>query len=287
MYSLKSYDKIKIITLYYTYKKMKKLILFFITLFSFINICHWFTWEVLYVKNIHTPVLNTYNESIAQINDHLQKGYIVINKWDFWIYTKVKLTNYKFWYILKTNLWDQNILNPYKVLWNYWEITWKSFLYNKPFLTWDKIWKLEIWDTFFIEHINYINNYFIRVKIITWNSSWKVWYIIKNYWKFSYKKWYKNDIEKFIENNTSDEFELNSANNEEETELNSAIENPQPLEETISETKTEDAEAIDTTNENNTEKTESTEDSNSTDTSSTINNDEMNDFLNSLSDILK
>lgn len=283
---------------------MKKLILFFIILFSIINVCHWFTWETLYVKNIHTPILNTYNESIAQVNEHLQKGYVVINKWDYWNYTKVKLTNYKFWYILKSNLWDQNILNPYKIPWNYWEITWKSFLYNKPFLTWDKIWKLEIWDTFLIEHINYINTYFLRIKIITWNNSWKVWYLIKYYWKITYKKWYKNDIEKFIENNTSDEYELNSAIDE-EIELNSASENTQSndtilnLEDTtsntsnninnntISETVTEIPDEIETNNENIIESNEDTKDTKSTDTSSTISNDEMNDFLNSLGDILK
>lgn len=178
---------------------MKKITLFLAIFFSFLNICHWDSWDILYIKNIYTPVLNTSTESICEISHILYKWYIVLDQWESWDYKKVMLTDNSFWYILKTNLWYQRT-NTYKIGWNVWTTSTWTFLYDIPFLTWNKILKIDSWTYFTTLHPNYINTYFLKIKILNWTNKWKTWFILRTKVITSYLEWYKNNIDYFIEN---------------------------------------------------------------------------------------
>jgi hypothetical protein len=136
-------------------------------------------WEVLYVKYIYTPILSS-NEDWASMIWVLHKWYIVLDQWESGDYEKIQLVDWKYWYVLKSNLWSYNSSNI-KINWWMWELSLNTFLLKNAWINSPKKAMLTKWSSFKVMHVNYINDNYIKVRILDWKNSWKEWYIDKKF----------------------------------------------------------------------------------------------------------
>lgn len=277
---------------------MRKIIIFIILLLGVSNICYGESWDILYVKYMHTPVLNSPWEDNSVVMCNLQKWYIVLDQWENWDYINVKLTDNNKWYVLKVLL-ENNNLNKDKIWGNYWKVIKSTFLSEKP-VKWNKTNNLIYeWTIFKILHVNYINNNYIKVKITNWKYKNKVWFIDKQYAKVYNVDWFKNDISTFIESNsnntkTTTKKTTVKSTKKVEVELNSAKKEPvNPVTKTVKEDELDDSDDFinslnDILNEKETTTTTNTNNNQTTNNTTTTNNnsDDSDDFINSLNDIL-
>ena len=77
------------------------------------------------------------------------------------------------------NNWNQNNIS-FEVSWNSWTMKSMTLLRMKPLPNSNPIWVLFKWVKFGLLVPNYINNDWIRIKVLDWKNKQKVWYIRKN-----------------------------------------------------------------------------------------------------------
>ncbi len=169
----------------------------------------------------------------------LNKWYVVLDQWGSWDYIKVKMTDNTYWYILKILLAD-NSTNKYAIWDNYWKTSSNTILFDKPEVNASKKFTIYKWMVFKILHVNYINDNYIKVKILSWKYQNKVWYINKNYVSLYTIEWYKNEVATFIEKNTPKNKKILTSKKTKEVnlELNSAKEQDSVAPSTSTTTKT-------------------------------------------------
>lgn len=154
---------------------MKKIILICLILAFSINMSYAQNWDILSVKYMYTPILST-NDNNSNVVGFLQKWYIVLDKWNYWDYTKVMLTDSKIWYVLTYNLEDIKSIN-YNINYNKWKTSWDVKFFSQASFISKKLWTLKTNVEFYIIHTNYINSDFLKIKVINWPLKNKTWYI--------------------------------------------------------------------------------------------------------------
>lgn len=182
-----------------------------------------YVWDILYIRYPHSPVLTTTVDSQALVTAMLQRWFVVLDMWQDWDYTKVRLTDGKIGFIL-TN-YVENISESNYIVSETSGVVVRDLTFYKSanFNLWT-IWTLRAGTRFTIYHINSINTSFYRIRVSDGAHSGKIGYIEKggsnvtldNQFHFT------SDIEEFIKRYWWVNL-FNSAD-EEELDLNSAAE---------------------------------------------------------------
>ncbi len=157
---------------------MKKILSIIILSLLILNSTYAEFGDILYIKNNNSEIKESPINQAKTIAK-LKKWYIILDQWINKLdYTKVKLTDWKTWYILSSNIWKQES-NNLEIKWNYWTLETMSLLRKSPSSYWFPSAVAFKWDDFKILHINYLNNDWLKIEITSWKNKWKIWYIKK------------------------------------------------------------------------------------------------------------